>query len=62
MLPNSINDKGQKKVIDPVTGKVRWIDMKDGKVQSPTGVPVKPGTIEAEGQEEPSGPKVRDKR
>ena len=61
-LPNAINEKGQKKVIDPVTGKVRWIDMKEGKVQSPTGVPVKPGTVEAEGQEQPErpdGPKVR---
>jgi hypothetical protein len=42
LLPGSINAKGQKKVVDPVTGKVRWIDMKEGKVQSPTGVPVKP--------------------
>lgn len=60
-LPNAVNDKGQKKIIDPVTGKVRWIDMKDGKVQSPTGVPVKPGTPEAEGApepEKPHGPKV----
>ena len=50
-LPNAMNDKGQKKVVDPVSGKIRWIDMKEGKVQSPTGVPVKPGTPEAEGPE-----------
>jgi hypothetical protein len=37
-----MNAKGQKKVIDPVTGKTRWITMREGKVQSPTGVPVKP--------------------
>jgi hypothetical protein len=40
--PGAVNAKGQKKVIDPVTGRVRWIDMKEGKVQSETGVPVKP--------------------
>jgi hypothetical protein len=37
-----VNAKGQKKIIDPQTGRVRWIDMKEGKVQSETGVPVKP--------------------
>ena len=60
-LPNATNEKGQKKVIDPINGRIRWIDMKDGKVQSPTGVPVKPGAIEEEGpvQKEPDAPKVR---
>lgn len=42
MPPGAINAKGQKKVIDPKTGRVRFIDMKNGMVQSPTGVPVKP--------------------
>lgn len=37
-----INGKGQKKVTDPKTGRVRFIDMKNGMVQSPTGVPIKP--------------------
>ena len=37
-----MNGKGQKKVIDPITGKTRWIRMTEGKVQSPTGVPIKP--------------------
>lgn len=38
----SVNDKGQKKVIDPATGDVRWINMREGRVQSPNGIPVKP--------------------
>lgn len=42
MPPGAINVKGQQKVIDPVTGKTRWIDRKQGMVQSPTGVPIKP--------------------
>lgn len=42
LLPGATNTQGQKKVIDPETGKTRWIDMKEGRVQSPTGVPVKP--------------------
>lgn len=40
--PGAINEKGQQKVIDPVTGKIRWIDRKDPKVASATGIPVKP--------------------
>lgn len=48
MMPGGVNGKGQKKVIDPVTGKVRWITMREGKVQSPTGVPVKPDSSEAQ--------------
>lgn len=44
-------------MIDPTNGRVRWIDMKEGKVLSPTGVPVKPGSLEE--QEEQHGPKVR---
>jgi hypothetical protein len=43
MAPGAVNAKGQKKVIDPKTGKTRWIDIKEGKVLSPTGVPVKSG-------------------
>jgi hypothetical protein len=42
MPPGAINAKGQQKVIDPKTGKTRFIDRKQGMVQSPTGVPVKP--------------------
>lgn len=52
-LPNAVNAKGQKKVIDPVNGRVRWIDMKEGKVRSPTGVPVKPAS---EDEDEQRGP------
>jgi len=37
-----VNAKGQKKVIDPKSGKIRFIDMKNGMVQSSTGIPVKP--------------------
>jgi minimal CRISPR polymerase domain len=40
--PGAINAKGQQKVIDPKTGDVRFIDRKQGMVQSPTGVPIKP--------------------
>jgi hypothetical protein len=39
--PGAINSKGQQKVIDPKTGKTRWIDRKAGMVQSATGVPIK---------------------
>lgn len=38
----AINEKGQRKVTDPVTGEIRWINMREGRVLSPTGVPVKP--------------------
>jgi hypothetical protein len=41
MPPGAVNAKGQQKVIDPKTGKVRFIDRKQGMVQSTTGVPVK---------------------
>lgn len=44
LLPGAVNTQGQKKVIDPDTGKTRWIDMKEGRVQGPTGIPVKPPT------------------
>lgn len=40
--PGAVNGKGQQKVIDPKTGKTRWIDRKQGMVASATGVPVKP--------------------
>jgi hypothetical protein len=39
--PGAINSKGQQKVVDPKTGKTRWIDRKQGMVQSATGVPIK---------------------
>lgn len=39
--PGAINEKGQQKVVDPKTGKTRWIDRKQGMVQSATGVPIK---------------------
>jgi hypothetical protein len=35
-----VNAKGQKKITDP-NGKVRFIDMKEGRVMGPGGVPVK---------------------
>jgi hypothetical protein len=56
-LPGATNAKGQKKVIDPQTGRVRWIDMKEGKVQSETGVPVKPKDPNKE-----DAPKIPDRR
>lgn len=37
-----VNPKGQKKVMDPKTGKVRFIDMKQGRVMGASGVPIKP--------------------
>lgn len=40
--PGGVNAKGQKKVVDPKTGDIRFIDMKNGMVQSATGIPVKP--------------------
>lgn len=40
--PGAINGKGQQKIIDPVTGKTRWVNRKQGMVQSATGVPIKP--------------------
>lgn len=52
-LPGAVNTKGQKKVIDPETGETRWIDMKEGRVQSPEGIPVKPPK-----QGEPNGAKA----
>ena len=54
-MEGAVNDKGQKKYIDPITGKTRWITMREGKVQSPTGIAVKPERIEQTGavQKEP---------
>ena len=52
-MEGAVNDKGQKKIIDPITGKTRWITMREGKVKSPTGVPIKPEHIRNE-----NGPKV----
>lgn len=45
--PGSINEKGQQKVIDPKTGKVRWIDRKKGSVLGERGVPVRPESSDA---------------
>lgn len=42
MPPGAVNGNGQQKVIDPKTGKTRWIDRKKGMVQSASGVPIKP--------------------
>ncbi len=42
MPPGAVNAKGQQKVLDPKTGETRFIDRKQGMVQSPTGIPVKP--------------------
>jgi hypothetical protein len=41
---HGINDKGQMKVTDN-NGVVRFIDMKEGRVQGPSGVPVKPPKV-----------------
>lgn len=38
-----INAKGQKKITDPETGKVKMVDMKEGRVLNNEGTPVKPG-------------------
>lgn len=38
----AVNEKGQKKITDPKSGKTRWINMKEGRVAGPTGIPVKP--------------------
>jgi hypothetical protein len=40
--PGAINAQGQKKYVDPETGKESFINMKEGRVLSPTGKPVKP--------------------
>lgn len=39
--PGAINAKGQQKIVDKITGKTRWIDMKQPRVMSPSGIPVK---------------------
>lgn len=40
--PGAINAQGQKKYVDPKTGKESFINMKEGRVLSPEGKPVKP--------------------
>lgn len=40
--PGAINAQGQKKYVDPKTGKESFINMKEGRVLSPDGKPVKP--------------------
>lgn len=42
LAPGAVNAKGQKKYVDPATGEESFIDMKEGRVLSPTGKPVKP--------------------
>jgi hypothetical protein len=44
MAEGGVNAKGQQKTIDKKTGKTRWINMREGKVMGPAGVPVKPGS------------------
>lgn len=52
-MEGAVNDKGQKKIIDPVTKKTRWITMREGKVKSPVGVPVKPEKIQYDNTPKP---------
>ena len=40
--PGSVNANGQMRYVDPKTDKESFIDMKEGRVLSPTGKPVKP--------------------
>jgi hypothetical protein len=40
--PGAVNAQGQKKYVDPKTGKESFINMKEGRVLSPEGKPVKP--------------------
>lgn len=40
--PGAVNAQGQKKYVDPKTGKESFINMKEGRVLSPDGKPVKP--------------------
>lgn len=40
--PGSVNANGQMRYVDPKTEKESFIDMKEGRVLSPTGKPVKP--------------------
>lgn len=42
LAPGAVNAQGQKKYVDPTTGKESFIDMKEGRVLSTTGKPVKP--------------------
>lgn len=42
LAPGAVNDKGQKKYVDPKTGKESFINMKEGRVLSNEGKPVKP--------------------
>lgn len=37
----AVNSKGQKRFVDPTTGKDAYIDMKVGRVKGPRGLPVK---------------------
>lgn len=42
LAPGSVNSQGQKKYVDPETGKESFIDMKEGRVLNNKGKPVKP--------------------
>lgn len=42
LAPGAVNAQGQKKYVDPKTGKESFINMKEGRVLSPEGKPVKP--------------------
>lgn len=42
LAPGAVNAQGQKKYVDPKTEKESFIDMKEGRVLSNTGKPVKP--------------------
>jgi len=41
MAEGSVNAKGQRRYTDPKTGKVAFIDMKQGAILSPEGRPEK---------------------
>lgn len=56
MPAGAVNVKGQQKVIDPKTGDTRFIDRKQGMVQSTTGVPIKPPSKGTE-EKKPDAPK-----
>lgn len=58
MPPGAVNANGQQKVVDPKTGKTRWIDRKQGMVQSAVGVPIKPPRKAASNANNGPGPKT----
>jgi hypothetical protein len=42
LAPGAVNAQGQKKYVDPKTGKESFINMKEGRVLNNEGKPVKP--------------------